>query len=77
MLSAFKNYIQFILDYKNNFNNSWSENLRFIIGFAVAIIVVDFILHVDWAIGGLAYIILLLLFEFIWINILFISRKWK
>lgn len=75
MLSAFKKYIDFILDYKNNFNNSWIESLRFFIGFVVAIIVVDFILDLDWVMGGVAYILLLLLFEFIWVNILFIFKR--
>ncbi len=77
MLSALKNYIDFILDYKNNFNNSWIENLRFFIGFFAAFIVVDIILKLDWAVGGVVYILLLLLFEFIWVNILFMFTKRK
>lgn len=77
MLSAFKNYIDFMLDYIINFNNSWIESLRFFIGFVVAIIVVDFILDLDWVVGSVAYILLLLLFEFIWVNILFVIRKRK
>ncbi len=70
MLSAFKNYIDFMLDYKNNFNNDWKEYLRFFIGFAIATIVVDFILELNWAAAAIVFVSILLLFDFIWVNIL-------
>ena len=77
MLSAFKNYIDFMLDYKNNFNNDWKEYLRFFIGFAIATIVVDFILELNWAVAAIVFVSILLLFDFIWVNILFVLRRKK
>ncbi|TCQ74446.1 hypothetical protein EDF68_11611 [Ochrobactrum sp. BH3] len=75
MLAAIKNYIDFMLDYSNNYNNDWKEYLRFFIGFAIATIIVDFVLELDWATGAVVFLFVLLLFEFIWVNILFIFRK--
>lgn len=77
MLSAFKNYINFLLDCQNNFNNDWKEYLRFFIGFAIATIVVDFILDLDWGVGAIVFLFILLLFDFIWVNILFLLRRKK
>ncbi|PJO48224.1 hypothetical protein CQ054_21655 [Ochrobactrum sp. MYb29] len=75
MPSAVKNYIDFILDYNNNYNNDWKEYLRFFIGFAISTILVDFFLELDWVTGAAVFLFLLLLFEFLWVNILFIFRK--
>lgn len=75
MLAAVKNYIDFMIDYSKNYNNDWKEYLRFFIGFAIAIILVDFVLELDWVTGSIVFLFVLLLFEFIWVNILFIFRK--
>lgn len=77
MLSAFKNYIDFMLDYKNKFDNNWRDYLRFSIGFAIATVVVDFILDLNWGIGAIVFLTILLVFDFIWVNILFAFRKRK
>jgi len=75
MLKSFKNYIDFMLDYSTNYNNNWKEYLRFFIGLSIATILVDFVLELDWVTGSIVFLFVLLLFEIIWANILFIFRK--
>ncbi len=74
MLAFVKNYIDFMFDYQSRYSNSWKDYIRFFAGFAVAVILVDFVWELDWASGSIVFLFVLLVFEFIWANIAFIFR---
>lgn len=75
MMYFVKNYIYFMLECQRKYDNSWKEYLRFFVGAAIATILVDFSLELDLVTGSVVFLLILLLFEFIRVNILFIFRK--
>jgi hypothetical protein len=75
MIAAIKEYANFILDYRNNYNHNWKAHLSNFIGVAIATVLVDFVWDLGALSGSFVFFILLLVFEFIWLNILFILRK--